>query len=98
LATIKKQKILGLFGRCAAGRMVAHRGQDALAGRLLEETCIKQNNAPGQLTVNAVRQPGMKSTTVAQLMADLGIIKTQNRPQASNDNPYSVAQLKTLKY
>ena len=31
-------------------------------------------------------------------MADLGIIKTHSRPYTSNDNPYSEAQFKTLKY
>ena len=33
-----------------------------------------------------------------QLMADLGITKTHSRPHTSNDNPYSEAQFKTLKY
>ena len=40
----------------------------------------------------------MKSKVVAQLMADLGITKTHSRPHVSNDNPYSEAQFKTLKY
>jgi len=40
----------------------------------------------------------MRSKTVAQLMADLGITKTHSRPYVSNDNPYSQAQFKTLKY
>ena len=31
-------------------------------------------------------------------MADLGIIKTHSRPYTSNDNPFSEAQFKTLKY
>lgn len=29
---------------------------------------------------------------------DLGVIKTHSRPHVSNDNPYSEAQFKTLKY
>ncbi len=35
---------------------------------------------------------------VAFLLADLGITKTHTRPHTSNDNPYSEAQFKTLKY
>ena len=31
-------------------------------------------------------------------MADLGVLKTHNRPYTSTDNPYSEAQFKTLKY
>ena len=40
----------------------------------------------------------MTSKTVAQLLADLGVTKTHSRPHVSNDNPYSEAQFKTLKY
>ena len=32
------------------------------------------------------------------LLAGLGITKTHSRPHVSNDNPYSEAQFKTLKY
>ena len=40
----------------------------------------------------------MKSKPVALLLADLGVTKTHSRPQVSNDNPFSEAQFKTLKY
>jgi len=33
-----------------------------------------------------------------QLLADLCVTKTHSRPHVSNDNPYSEAQFKTLKY
>ena len=40
----------------------------------------------------------MRSKTVAFLLADLGVTKTHSRPHVSNDNPYSEAQFKTMKY
>jgi putative transposase len=40
----------------------------------------------------------MTSKPVAFLLADLGITKTHSRPHVSNDNPFSEAQFKTLKY
>ena len=40
----------------------------------------------------------MTSKSVALLLADLGVTKTHSRPHTSNDNPYSEAQFKTLKY
>ena len=40
----------------------------------------------------------MTSKTVAQLLADLGVEKSHSRPYVSNDNPYSEAQFKTMKY
>ena len=90
--------ILDIFSRYVVGWMVAHREQDALAKRLIEETCMKQNIEPGQLTVHADRGSSMKSKAVAHLLSDLGITKTHSRPHVSNDNPYSEAQFKTLKY
>ncbi len=90
--------ILDIFSRYVVGWMVAHREQDSLAKRLIEETCQKQGIRPGQLTVHADRGPSMTSKTVAHLLSDMGITKTHSRPHVSNDNPYSEAQFKTLKY
>jgi len=90
--------ILDIFSRYVVGWMVAHREQKALAKRLIEQSCLKQNIGPGQLTVHADRGSSMKSKVVAHLLADLGVTKTHSRPHVSNDNPYSEAQFKTLKY
>ena len=40
----------------------------------------------------------MTSKTVAELLSDLRIGRTHGRPHVSNDNPYSEAGFKTLKY
>jgi putative transposase len=40
----------------------------------------------------------MTSKTVAELYADLGVTKSFSRPHTSNDNPFSEAQFKTMKY
>jgi putative transposase len=90
--------ILDIFSRYVVGWMVAHREQRALAHRLIDQTCAKQNIQPGQLTIHADRGSSMTSKVVAQLMADLGITQTHSRPHVSDDNPYSESQFKTLKY
>ena len=90
--------ILDIFSRYVVGWMVAHREQKALAKRLIEQSCIKQNIEAGQLTVHADRGSSMKSKVVANLLSDLGVTKTHSRPHVSNDNPYSESQFKTLKY
>jgi putative transposase len=90
--------ILDIFSRYVVGWMVAHREQNALAKRLIEQSCIKQSIQPGQLTVHADRGSSMKSKVVAHLLSDLGITKTHSRPHVNNDNPYSESQFKTLKY
>ena len=51
-----------------------------------------------RLTLHADRGSSMKSKPVALLLADLGVTKTHSRPHISDDNPYSEAQFKTLKY
>ena len=90
--------ILDIFSRYVVGWMVAHREQDGLAKRLIEETCLKQGVQPGQLIIHADRGSSMRSKAVAHLLSDLGITKSHSRPHVSDDNPYSEAQFKTLKY
>ncbi len=90
--------ILDIFSRYVVGWMLAGRESAALAQRLIEETCHKQAIQPNQLTIHADRGSSMTSKPVAFLLADLGITKTHSRPHTSNDNPFSEAQFKTLKY
>ena len=90
--------ILDIFSRYAAGWMVATLESAALAKRLIEETCLKQEIVAEQLTLHADRGPSMKSKCVAMLLSDLGVTKTHSRPHVSNDNPFSESQFKTLKY
>ena len=90
--------ILDIFSRYVVGWMVAHRESATLAKRLIAETCEKQNITREQLTLHADRGSSMKSKLVAHLLSDLGVTKTHSRPHVSNDNPYSEAQFKTLKY
>jgi putative transposase len=90
--------ILDVYSRYAVGWMVAHREQAELAERLIAETVAKQDVPAGQLTLHADRGSSMTSKPVAFLLADLGVTKSHSRPHVSNDNPYSEAQFKTLKY
>ncbi len=90
--------ILDVYSRYAVGWMVAHRESAALAERLIAETASKQQIEEGQLTVHADRGSSMRSRPVAFLLAELGITKSHSRPHTSNDNPYSEAGFKTMKY
>ena len=90
--------VLDVFSRYVVGWRVAHRESAALAQKLLAQTCERQGIVPGQLTIHADRGTSMTSKPVALLMADLGVTKTHSRPHVSNDNPFSEAHFKTLKY
>ena len=90
--------IIDIFSRKVVGWLVAERESAELAQELIAATIEKEGVEPGQLTIHADRGSSMKSREVALLLADLGVTKTHSRPHVSNDNPYSEAHFKTLKY
>ena len=90
--------IIDVFSRFVPGFMVAERESAELARELIETSCQRQGIGPQQLTLHSDRGPAMKSKSVALLLSDLGVNKSHSRPHVSNDNPFSEAQFKTLKY
>ena len=58
----------------------------------------KAEDCAGQLTIHADRGSSMTSKSLALLLADLGVVKTHSRPHVSDDNPFSEAHFKTMKY
>ena len=91
--------MLDLFSRYSPGWMVVE-GQDGAVVRDWIDRIVAAHGpfAPGRLSVHADRGSAMTSKPVAQLLADLRIGRTHGRPHVSNDNPYSEAAFKTLKY
>ncbi len=90
--------ILDVYSRYVVGWMIAERETAELAEAFIAETCAKEGIQPEELTLHADRGSAMTSKCVAHLLADLGVTKTHSRPHVSNDNPFSEAQFKTVKY
>lgn len=90
--------IIDIFSRKVVGWMLAEREAGSYAQQLIETTCAKEGIEPGQLTIHSDRGPAMQSGPVVHLHARLGITKSNSRPYVSDDNPFSEAQFKTLKY
>ena len=90
--------VLDIFSRYVVGWMVAERENAAHARRLIAETCARHGVVPGELTLHQDRGAPMRAKTFAQLLADLGVTKSHSRPHVSDDNPFSEAHFKTLKY
>jgi putative transposase len=90
--------ILDVFSRLVVGWTLAEGESSELAETVIAAACNKQNIHRDQLTLHADRGSAMRAKTVAQLLADLGVTKTHARPYTPNDNPYSEAQFKTMKY
>ena len=90
--------ILDVFSRYCVGWTVQERESGKVAEALIAQACEQQAIRRDRLTLHADRGASMRSKPVAFLLADLGVTKTHSRPHTSNDNPYSEAQFKTLKY
>lgn len=90
--------ILDVFSRCVVGWRVSRSESAAVAEHLVRESCRIHGIERGKLTLHADRGAPMTAKSFAILVADLGVAKTHSRPQVSNDNPFSEAQFKTLKY
>jgi putative transposase len=90
--------ILDVYSRYAVAWLVAPRESARLAEELIADAIHHNNISHGQLALHADRGSSMTSKTVTQLLADLGVLQSHSRPHISNDNPYSEAQFKTLKY
>ncbi|HEX7168101.1 MAG TPA: IS3 family transposase [Acidimicrobiales bacterium] len=90
--------ILDVYSRYAVAWLVAPKESARLAEELIADAIYDHGVGMGQLTIHADRGSSMTSKTVSQLLADLGVLQSHSRPHQSNDNPYSEAQFKTLKY
>jgi putative transposase len=90
--------VLDIFSRYVVAWLVAEREAKPLAELLLEEALLRQKVDRGQLTLHADRGSTMTSKSLALLLDDLGVARSHSRPHTSNDNPYSEAHFKTLKY
>jgi len=90
--------VLDVFSRYVVAWTLQTRESGELAKDLIGQAITQQQVARDTLTVHADRGSSMTSKPVAFLLADLGVTRTHNRPYTSNDNPYSEAHFKTLKY
>ena len=87
--------VIDIYSRYIVAWTVAAREDSQIAKTMLEEA-MGTHGIPD--AVHADRGTSMTSKPVAQLLLDLGVERSHSRPHVSNDNPYSEAAFKTLKY
>jgi putative transposase len=90
--------IVDVYSRYVVGWLLADQESAELAEALITAAYAKQQIKPGQLTIHADRGSAMTAKSIALLMSDLEVNKSHSRPYVSDDNPYSEAQFRTLKY
>ena len=84
-----------VFCRYIVGAIVHATEQGVLAVEMMKES-FGVHGIPN--VVHSDGGPSMTSKTVATLLDDLGVLRSRSRPRVSNDNPYSEALFKTMKY
>lgn len=90
--------VLDIFSRCVVGWLIADVQSSDLARQLIDTTAQRQGIEPGQLTLHSDNGTPMTGQPLTQLLENLGVIRSHSRPYTSDDNPFSEAQFKTMKY
>ena len=90
--------IMDIFSRCIVGAEVfkSESGEDAAA--LLQRAMLNEKTIGKPIVLHSDNGAPMKCFTMKAKMKDLGVIGSRSRPRVSNDNPYSEALFKTVKY
>ncbi|PPJ33468.1 hypothetical protein C5E41_02415, partial [Nocardia nova] len=87
--------MIDIYSRYIVGVHVHTHESGVLATELMKEI-FGVHGIPQ--VVHADRGTSMTSKSVAALLADLEVTRSHSRPRVSNDNPFSEALFKTLKY
>lgn len=87
--------MIDIYSRYIVGACVHVTESAVLAEEMMQEA-FTVHGIPR--VVHADRGTSMTSKTVAALLTDLGVVRSHSRPRVSNDNPFSEAWFKTLKY
>lgn len=90
--------VLDIFSRYVVGWLIADVQSSDLARQLIDTTAQRQGIEPGQLTLHSDNGMPMTGQPLTQLLENLGVIRSHSRPYTSDDNPFSEAQFKTMKY
>lgn len=90
--------ILDVFSRYIVAWTIDEAESGDLSQDLIDFACQNQGIQSGDLTLHSDRGAPMRSVPVAHLLEQLGVTKSLSRPYTSNDNPYSEAHFKTMKY
>jgi len=90
--------IVDIWSRKIVGHRVHEEESAAFAAALIATSCEQQGIAEDQLTLHSDNGGPMKGATMLATLQQLGVVPSFSRPSVSNDNPFSEALFRTLKY
>lgn len=89
---------IDIFSRKIVGWQVYETESSALASEVMRDICERENIAPNRVTLHSDNGSPMKGAAMLATLQSLGVMPSFSRPAVSNDNPYSEALFRTLKY
>lgn len=89
---------IDIFSRQIVGWQVYERESSELASDLMRDICQRNGIGKHQVVLHSDNGGSMKGATMLATLQALGVAPSFSRPAVSNDNPYSEAMFKTLKY
>ena len=87
-----------IWSRKIVGWRVEGRESTDLASELFAHICAEQGVAHESLILHSDNGGPMKGSTMLATLQRLGVVPSFSRPRVSDDNPYSEALFRTLKY
>ena len=87
-----------VWSRKIVGWEVHERESAELAAELFQRTCSEMDLEPYGLVLHQDNGSPMKGSTMLATLQSLGVVPSFSRPHVSDDNPYSEALFRTLKY
>ena len=90
--------IVDLYSRKIVAWSVHDEESAELASALASEACYLEGVAPGDVVLHSDNGAPMKGATMLATLHALGVVASFSRPSVSDDNPFSEALFRTLKY
>lgn len=87
-----------IFSRKIVGYEVHESECGQLAAELVQRCMLREQCFNTRLVLHSDNGAPMKSQTMKAKLEELGVQSSYSRPRVSNDNPYSEALFKTMKY
>jgi transposase InsO family protein len=87
-----------IYSRKIVGWEAHDRENGDHAARLLERSVWTEKSVKSQLVLHSDNGGPMKSIMLRAKLQELGVVSSYSRPRVSNDNPYSEALFRTVKY
>lgn len=90
--------VMDVFSRLIVGWEIHHSESSAHAATLISKACLRHRVRRDQLVLHSDNGSPMKGATMLATLQKLGVVPSFSRPSVSDDNPYSEALFRTLKY